>query len=97
MIRHVVLLHWKDNTDPQAIDAVSAAFAKLPGLIAQIRNYQFGPDLGIYQGNADYILVADFDNEADLKAYVTHPDHNALMQDVTAPIMASFSSAQFQL
>ena len=97
MIRHVVLLHWKPNTPVEAIEAVTNAFTTLSTLIPQIRSYQFGPDLAIYDSNADYVVIADFDNEADFKAYVVNPDHGALMKEVSVPIMASFSSAQFQL
>lgn len=97
MIRHVVLLHWKPNTSAEAIAAVTDAFTTLSTLIPDIRSYQFGPDLAIYDSNADYVVVADFDNEADFKAYVVHPEHTALMKEVSVPIMASFSSAQFLL
>ncbi len=97
MIRHVVLLHWKQSASPEAVQAVTDAFAKLPALIPEIRSYQFGSDLGIYDSNADYVVVADFDNEKDFKTYVTHADHGKLMMEVSMPIMESFNSAQFQL
>ena len=97
MIRHVVLLNWKENTSAEAIQAVTDTLAKLPGLIAEIQSYQFGPDMAIYEGNADYVVVAEFASEEDFKAYVVHPDHNGMMKEVAMPIMESFSSAQFQL
>ena len=97
MIRHVVLLKWKENTSQEAIRAVTEAFTSLPGLIPEIRSYQFGPDLGIYAGNADYVLVADFENQQDFETYSVHEHHIALMKTVSLPIMASFSSAQFEI
>ena len=97
MIRHVVLLHWNEGVTPTAVDAVTAALEALPAEIPEIRSYQCGPDLGIGRGTADYVLVADFETEDDFRTYVRHPSHVALMRDVTGPIMASFSSAQFQL
>ena len=97
MIRHIVLMKWKEGTPDQAIQAVSDAFARLPGLIPEIRAYQFGPDLGIYPGNADYLLVADFDNQQDFKTYASNQDHIALMKSVSMPIMESFQSAQFEI
>ena len=97
MIKHVVLLHWKEGTTTEAIQAVSDAFAQLPALVAEICSYEFGPDLGVYPGNADYMVVATFDSREDFKAYVVHPEHTALMKEVTMPIMASFSSAQIEL
>jgi Stress responsive A/B Barrel Domain len=97
MIRHIVLLNWKENTERSAIDKVTEAFASLPSRIPEIRSYQFGPDLEIYEGNADYVLVADFDNEEDFKTYVVHPDHGRLMKEVSLPITQSYQSAQFSL
>ena len=97
MIRHIVLMKWKENTPDQAVQAVSDAFARLPQLIPEIRAYQFGPDLGIYPGNADYLLVADFDNHRDFKAYAENQNHIELMKSVSMPIMESFNSAQFEI
>mgnify|MGYP001954319768 CR=1 FL=1 len=97
MIQHVVLLRWNKLADADAIAAVSAAFAALPAQIPQIKSYHFGPDKGIYPNNADYALIATFDNAASLRAYVSHPAHLALLRDVSGPIVESFSSAQFTL
>lgn len=97
MIRHVVLLKWKENTPQQAIQAVTEAFSKLPGLIPEIRSYQFGPDLGLYPGNADYLLVADFDTQQHFQIYANNQDHIELMKTVSMPIMESFQSAQFEI
>jgi hypothetical protein len=97
MIRHIVLMKWKENTPEQAVQAVSDAFARLPPLIPEIRAYQFGPDLGIYPGNADYLLVADFDDLEDFKIYAKNTDHIELMKSVSMPIMDSFNSAQFEI
>ncbi len=97
MIRHIVLMKWKENTPDQAVRAVSDAFARLPPLIPEIRAYKFGPDLGIYPGNADYLLVADFDNQEDFKSYANNQDHIELMKSVSMPIMESFNSAQFEI
>jgi len=97
MIRHVVLLKWKENTPLQAIRELNDAFATLPALIPEIRQYQHGPDLGLYPGNADYLLVADFDSEQDFKSYVTNKKHREVMQNFSLPILESFHSAQFEI
>lgn len=96
MIKHVVLLCWKEGISRAAIDRVDAAFRALAAEIPEIVSYTFGPDAGIYRGNADYALIAEFHTEADLQAYVKHPHHQALMAEVTGPIMASFQSIQFR-
>ena len=96
MFRHIVLLHWKENTPAEAVQAVTAAYKQLRRLIPEIHSYQFGHDLKLYESNADYALVADFADEEDFRRYVAHPAHAELMADVSMPIMASDSSVQFQ-
>ncbi len=97
MIKHIVLLSWKEGTSEEAVAAVTAGFARLRDELDEIKHYEFGPDAGIYRGNADYALIGEFDNEEDLKAYVMHPRHQALLAEVTGPILASFQSVQFEV
>ncbi len=97
MIKHIVLLNWKAGTNASDIDAVTEGLAKLPQEIPEILSYQFGSDAGIYRGNADYALVAEFHSEADLKTYVTHPSHQRFMKEVASPILDTFQSVQIEL
>jgi hypothetical protein len=95
MLTHVVLMTWKPGITADQVAAVGEGFARLAQDIPQIRSYRFGPDQGLYPGNADYALVAAFDSEADLRAYASHPLHRAFLKEVTGPLLASFSAAQF--
>ena len=97
MIRHVVLLKWNEKCTDEAVQAVTEGLAALPGKIPEIRSYQFGPDLRTNERNADYVLVGDFESEADFKTYVEHPAHVDFMRNLTGPILDSFSAAQFEL
>lgn len=97
MIKHIVLLTWKEGASQDQIDAVTSSFRALEDEIEEIVSYSFGEDACIYRGNADYALIAEFRNEADLKAYVVHPSHQELLAKVTGPIMASFQSVQFHI
>jgi hypothetical protein len=97
MIRHVVLLSWNEKCTDDAVRAVTAGLAALPSQIPEIRSYQFGPDLRTNKRNADYVLVADFENEADYGVYVEHPAHVDFMKTLAAPILESFRAAQFEL
>ncbi len=62
MLRHVVCLTWTDDATPDAVAAVAAGLGELPSLIPELRGYHFGPDAGIASGNADFAVVADFDD-----------------------------------
>ena len=96
MIKHIVLLKWKQGVSRDQVDRVTAGLSALKSELSELVSYEFGEDLGIYRGNADYALIAEFRNEAALKAYVSHPSHQALMSEVTGPIMDVFQSVQFQ-
>ena len=96
MIRHVVLLSWNDKVTDSDVQAVTDGLAKLPSQISEIRSYQFGPDQQINKQNADYALIADFDSTEDFKTYVSHPAHVELMNNLCAPILDSYRSAQFE-
>jgi len=97
MIRHVVLLSWNEKCTDDSVQAVTDGLAALPGKIPEIRSYQFGPDVQIDRRNADYALIADFENEADYQIYVKHPAHIEFLKNVSGPILDSFSAARFEL
>lgn len=97
MIKHVVLLNWKDGVTQDQIDGLTDAFLGLTAEIPQIKSYQFGQDLGLMPGNASYAIVAEFDSEQDLQAYIVHPAHQKILGEVAGPLLASFQAAQFTL
>ena len=95
MIKHVVLLNWKEGVTQEEISQVTSGFLVLMNEIKEIHTYQFGPDAGIYKGNANYVLVAEFKSEADLKTYVKHPEHQKFLAEVAGPMLEHFQSGQF--
>lgn len=97
MIRHVVLFRWADGTTEAAKEAVAAALAGLPGQIPAIRDYRFGSDAGLADGNYDFAVTADFDDEADYVTYRDHPMHRAAITEHIAPIVAERVAVQLRL
>jgi hypothetical protein len=96
-VRHVVMFRWSDDVTEDQWGRVSDALAGLPGLIPQIRAYRFGPDLGVNEGNHDYVVVADFDSVADYLIYRDHPSHRAVVTDIVAPLLAGRAAVQYAL
>lgn len=94
MIKHVVLMKWKAAITDEQLAKVNAAFTDMPNRVSGIVSSSFGADLSIFPGNADYMLVLDFETEDDFKNYVMHPAHAELMESVTGPLMESWSTAQ---
>lgn len=95
--RHVVMFTWTDEASDEQKQRVAERLAALPGLIPELRAYDFGPDAGMNPGNKDFVVVADF---ADREAYLTyrdHPDHRAAIDECITPILASRAAVQYEL
>lgn len=97
MIRHVVMFRWKPGTTAADVAEVSAALARLPGTIPEIVEFQFGSDLRILEGNADFAVSGVFESPEAFLAYRNHPDHVAFMTDVLAPRLEQRLAVQFDL
>lgn len=96
MIRHVVGLTWTVDATDADVAAVRAALAELPGQIPEIRGYTFGTDLGLVDGNADFAIVADFDDVDGWRRYQRHPAHQAVLTDRIRPILAARAAVQLE-
>src|SRR5690606_7959506 len=96
-LRHAVMFSWNAEAPDDQAAIVSAALAELPATIPEIRAYTFGPDLGLVEGNADYAVVADFDDAAGFFAYRDHPAHQRFIADHIAGKVAGRAAAQFEV
>ena len=51
------MFSWTDDVDEAHVAAVSTALNTIPGKIDVLRGYRHGPDVGISDGNFDYVVV----------------------------------------
>ena len=79
MIRHIVTFKLKEFGDETSKMAASKEMLKrldlLPLNIGVIRKYEAGIDFRKLSWSHDIVLIMDFDNIADLEAYIVHPAH----------------------
>jgi hypothetical protein len=97
MFRHVVLFTWIEDATEEQKAEVAVQLATMPGVIPEIRDYQFGPDAGINSGNHHFAVVADFDSVEDYLVYRDHPTHRAIITDYITPILASRAAVQYRI
>ena len=97
MIRHVVVITWNPEATAEQKQQASDGLATLPPVMRGLRNYVFGPDLGISDGNADFAIVADFDDVDSYVAYRDHPAHVEVVKRSIAPIADRRMAVQFEL
>ena len=97
MLRHVVLFTFQDETTEAQKQAAADGLKALPGLIPEIRRYELGRDAGLAAGNHDFALVADFDSEADFRAYAEHPEHVKVVVELIKPVISGRVAVQYRL
>ncbi len=95
MIRHVVCLELQPGTSEADRHALLDGLGTLPGAIPEIRNYSYGLDLGLVDGNASVGVVAEFDSAADFRTYAQHPTHLAVIAERIKPHLARRVALQY--
>jgi hypothetical protein len=97
MFRHVVMFRWAPETDDAARARVRDGLAGLPAVIPAIRAYHFGADAGLAEGNWDFVVVADFDDEAGYFQYRDHEAHHRVIVDAISPTIAARAAVQYPI
>jgi len=82
MISHVVLFKFLPGVsiEDDDVKAFHAAMLDLPGKIDLIRGWRCGFNETPDAKAADYVLVAEFENQVDLYAYFEHPAHVGVLK-----------------
>lgn len=96
MFTHVIAFCWIPGTTPEQVEAVAAALRALPAQIPELRSYKVGPDAGAADGNWDFAVVAEFDDEDGWRAYAQHPAHQRVVHDLVGPIRGERAAVQFR-
>lgn len=78
MIRHIVMWNVRGDT-PEArragIDKLRASFHSLRGRVPGLLRLEVGVDTSRVDYACDVVLVSDFESQAALDAYASHPEH----------------------
>jgi len=95
MIRSVIAVKFKAGTTPaQARSLVDA----MQGVrVDGMRSLDCGTDLGLKDGNWDYALTADFDDQDAYTRYDLDPEHNRIRREIGAGMTESAVRVQFEL
>lgn len=97
MIRHVVLFGWSPEATGEEKQKVASELRALAPQMSGLRAYHVGHDAGLVDGNADFAVVADFDDAASFLAYRDHPAHRAVVEEFIAPIARQRMAVQYEI
>ena len=95
MFRHVVLFRLHADATVVQRQNMLDALSALPDQINQVRDYRIGPDAGLADGNFDFAVTADFDNQADYEIYRDHPAHQHAVTECVRPIAEQRVAVQY--
>jgi hypothetical protein len=96
MIKHVVLMKFKENIEEDAIVDIEKTLNVLPNRIPEIESYEFGRDIVKSERSYDFALVSAFDDLDALDRYRVHPDHQVVVKKLSAAC-ASILAVDFEI
>lgn len=88
MLTHIVLIRIADGADERQVTRLIDGLRALPAQIPEIASYSVAHDMGLHLGNADVAIVSAFASPEDLRAYIDHPAHRAVVTDLLEPVAA---------
>ncbi|HSL59510.1 MAG TPA: Dabb family protein [Acidimicrobiales bacterium] len=97
MLRHVVMMRWRAGTPPEVVERLGEELAALHARTPTLLDYRYGPDVGLVDGNWDYVVVADFATDADYVAFRDDLDHREMIERAIAPHRADRAAVQLRL
>ena len=79
VLRHVVMFQFTENTTPEQLKDIEAAFRALPTKIPGITGFEFGTNISPENKNQGltHCFFLTFRSLADRDAYLPHPAHKA--------------------
>jgi hypothetical protein len=86
---------WNDDVDDAHIAATGAALDALVASIPEVCDYRHGPDVGLTDGNYDYVIVGEYASVDDYITYRDHPDHQAVIKQYIAGRVSARAAVQY--
>ncbi|ALZ98811.1 MULTISPECIES: Dabb family protein [Corynebacterium] len=96
MIRHILMIRWKDTFTDEIrakwVDGLEKMQGAIPGLI----HLSHGQDILKTEKSWDHVIIADFISVEDIAEYNTHPAHEAI-KPYSLPNAAELAYVDFEI
>ena len=88
MIRHILLIQFKDDTNPLQVEELKQSFLSMPNTIDGVGHVEWGLNNSPEGKNKHYThcVMMTFSDEAGRQRYLPHPAHDAL-KNIFRPIL----------
>ena len=87
MIKHVLLIRFRDDVPPSAVEAVLAELNTFPSRYPQMRNWALGTNISTRDTTMTHGFVVEFDTEDDLLAYLGSDYHERFVEERWQPVI----------
>lgn len=94
--RHVALFRWQPGVTAEQVAEITRSLGALAETLERCESYACGPDLGLRENSFDYGVVAAFESKDAWQAYVEHPEHVRIAQELITPNAAERASVQIE-
>ena len=85
MIRHIVMWNVRGDTREEKaanVERLKRSFDSLRGRVPGLLHLEIGVDASRVDYACDVVLVSEFESQAALDAYATHPEHLRVKREV---------------
>ncbi|MFA7692118.1 MAG: Dabb family protein [Candidatus Hydrogenedentales bacterium] len=88
VLRHVVLLKFKDDVTAEQVRSIETTFCRLPDATGLIRDFEWGTNVSPENLDQGYthLFFMTFNSETDRDDYLPHPAHQEFGQLLTPVI-----------
>ncbi len=84
-MRHIVMWNVRGDSESQRranLDRLRASFESLRGRVPGLLRLEIGEDTSRVDYACDVVLYTEFDSQASLDAYASHPEHLRVKQEL---------------
>ena len=81
-VQHIVLVEWKDDADPAAIDGFVSAVSAFPGKIDGVEKVEFGENFTDRAGNYTHVGIVTL-RDKDVRWH--WPKHSTAVNRTSSP------------
>lgn len=93
---HVALFRWQPGVTAEHVAEITRSLGALAETLAGCESYACGADLGLRENSFDYGVVAAFESKGAWQAYVEHPEHVRVAEQLIAPNVSERASVQLE-
>jgi hypothetical protein len=96
MIRHVLMIRWKNSFSADIREKWVEGLEKMRGNIPGMLALSHGPDILHTDKSWDHVIIVDFASVEDIATYNSHPLHEAI-KPYSLPNAAELAYVDFEI